>query len=72
MKDTTEDAAEVQRAVYRRLGGSGRVALAIELSEMTRALALDGIRRRNPGMTEAQAIRELIWHLHGVPRDEPR
>ena len=26
MKDTTEDAAEVQRAVYRRLGGSGRVA----------------------------------------------
>jgi len=65
--DTSSEAAAVQLEIYRRLGGSGRAALAIELSEMTRATAVAGIRHRHPGMSEAAALRELMWRLHGVP-----
>ncbi len=67
--DTSAEASAVQLEVYRRIGPSGRVAIAAELSAATRSIAISGIRRRNPGLTEAQALRELMQLLYGVPVD---
>lgn len=69
--DTSPEAAAVQHEILRKLGGSARVAITIELSERTRACAIAGIRQRNPGMSESDAMRELLHRLHGVPSDRP-
>lgn len=52
--DTTPEAYEVQVEVWRRMGGEGRVALAIRMSESARALARDGVRARHPEYDEEQ------------------
>ena len=69
--DTSAEASAVQLEVYRRLGPSGRVAIAAQLSVATRAIAIAGIRRRDPGLSETQALRELMKLLYGVPLNVP-
>ena len=62
-QDTTAAAHEVQRDIYRRLGGAERVAILFRLSALVRETAMAGIRRRHPAYTEAQvsrAIRRLV------------
>ena len=71
LTDTSAEAAAVQLEVYRRLGPSGRVAIAAQLSAATRAIAIAGIRRRNPGLTETQSLRELMRLIYGVPVGGP-
>ncbi|HXG55988.1 MAG TPA: hypothetical protein VNJ03_11460 [Vicinamibacterales bacterium] len=61
--DTTPDARDVQREVYRRLGGPGRVAILFRLNALVRQTAMAGIRRRHPAYAEAQvemALRRLV------------
>ena len=61
--DTTADARDVQRAIYRRLGGAERVAILFRLNALVRETAMAGIRRRHPAYGEAQvsmAFRRLI------------
>lgn len=61
--DTTADARDVQREVYRRLGGAERVAILFRLNALVRETAMAGIRRRHPAYVEAQvsmALRRLI------------
>jgi len=50
--DTSPDAHAVQRDIYLKLGGTGRAAIAFQLTEMTRNLSMAGIRRRHPAYTE--------------------
>lgn len=62
-KDTTASAREAQLAIFRELGPSGRVALACDLSDGAISLTADGMRFRNPGMSDedvADAIRRLL------------
>lgn len=63
--DTTPDAAAVQIAAYRRLGGSARVAIAFRLGTLVRETALAGIRRRHPEYDDGQARRALHRLLLG-------
>lgn len=63
--DTTEDALEVQRTVWRRAGPEGRVRIAFELSEVVRRVALAGIAARHPGLDAAEHVGILIERLHG-------
>ena len=42
--DTTRDAEEVQLALYRRLDGTERVAIAVRMSNAVRDITLGGIR----------------------------
>lgn len=61
--DTTTDADAVQLEAYRRLGGSGRVAILFRLNTLVRETALAGIRRRHPTYDEAQvrmALQRLV------------
>ncbi len=62
-KDTTALAREAQLASLRELGPSGRVALACDLSDGAISLTADGMRFRNPGMSEEEvgdAVRQLL------------
>jgi hypothetical protein len=68
--DTTPDAAAVQAAAYRRMGGIGRLKIALELSNFVHALAETGIRKRHPEYTAEQVTRALARQLYPVPADQ--
>jgi hypothetical protein len=52
LSDTTARAAAVQLALYCNAGPSGRVQIAVELSDAVRETAIAGIRRRHPEYSE--------------------
>jgi hypothetical protein len=63
--DTTPEAAALQEQAYRELGPSGRLKIALELSDFTHALAVAGIRLRHPEYDEETARRKLAEMLYG-------
>ncbi len=65
VSDTTRDAHDVYRAKYESLSGSERVDRAIEMSEDAKAIAIAGIRFRNPDMTEPDVHAEWLRLLYG-------
>jgi hypothetical protein len=62
--DTTAAAAAVHEDAQRRLGPAGRLRAALELSDLTHAFAVAGIRRRDPNLSEADARQELARLLY--------
>ena len=68
--DTAREAWEVQIAALRRLGPTGRVAVAVDLSESVRAAQLAGIEARHPEWSRADVIRHLVSTQYGI--DLPR
>ncbi len=58
--DTSQAAAGVQMAVYRRLSDEQRFVLALEMSALTRSLAESEIRRREPTWDHRRVKRELL------------
>lgn len=56
-RDTTPAAYEAQLRVYRRMSGAEKVALAAQLSEDVRAVAMAGIRARHPEYSDRE-----IWY----------
>jgi hypothetical protein len=62
--DTTAVAARLQEQAYRELGLAGRLRIALELSDLTHAFAIAGIRRRNPGISDQDAHRKLAELLY--------
>jgi hypothetical protein len=57
--DTTREAAEVQARVQEQLGGAARLRLAYEMSAAARALALAGLRVRQPDSSPETLSRAL-------------
>jgi hypothetical protein len=55
--DTSRHAHDVQREVYLRLGGAGRVAVMFRLNDAVRRLAMAGIRARHPEYDEDRVRR---------------
>jgi Rv0078B-related antitoxin len=75
--DTDAEAHEAQMVAYRRMGGAARLALAFQLTDMTRDMAKAGIRHRHPEYTDEQvqaAFRRLVLgdelHRRSCPGDE--
>lgn len=64
-RDTSLAAAEVQEQSYRQLGVAGRLRIVFELSDMTHAFAIAGIKRRAP-CTDGEAKRLLAKALYGA------
>jgi hypothetical protein len=64
--DTTPAAAAAQEAAYRHLGKTGRLRIAFELSNLVRALAEAGLRKRNPDYTQEQTTEALSRLLYGA------
>ena len=54
--DTSAEAHRLQTRIYRDMGGAGRLAVAFELSDMTRRLTEAGIRRRHPDYSDEQVL----------------
>jgi hypothetical protein len=52
--DTSDEATEIQLGVYRRMTPAARLRIGLELTEMSRRLLADGIRRRHPEYDDAQ------------------
>lgn len=63
--DTTIDVARRQRAVIASKSPAERADMAIEMSRMVRELALEGIRRRHPGIGQRETMLRLVERLHG-------
>lgn len=57
-RDTSPDAREAQRKVFRRMTGSQRLAMAVRMSEEARALASDGERHREQLSAKRSAGRD--------------
>lgn len=64
--DTSPAAAALQEEALRELGLAGRLRVTLELSDLTHAFALAGIRIRMPHLSEEEAHRELVRMLYGV------
>ena len=64
--DTKPEAAAVQEAAYRHLGNVGRLKVAFQLSDLVRALAQAGIRKRNPDYTAEQVVAALSRQIYRV------
>jgi hypothetical protein len=52
--DTSPEAREVQREIYRRLGGAERVAIVFRLNALVRETAMAGILRRHPSYADEE------------------
>ena len=63
--DTTEAAHRMQAAIYARMSPEQRVAIALELSEMTREACMAGIRSRHPGLSQREVILAFVSLVHG-------
>jgi hypothetical protein len=63
--DTHAEALKAQIAVLRRLGPSGRLRLAVEMSEDARQISIDGERRRHPELTAAEARMAVLRRMWG-------
>jgi len=65
-RDTESRALEAQLAALRRLGPSGRVRLAIEMSEDARRISFEGERRRHPELTAGEARLAVLRRIWGT------
>ena len=63
--DTSSDADAVQLEAYRRVGGVGRAQIMFRLSEMARATAEAGIRKRHPEYDASQILLAPARLTHG-------
>ena len=52
--DTSRDALEAQYAALRRLSIAQRLSLMDDLTRLVQSMTREGVRRRHPGLTEAQ------------------
>lgn len=66
--DTTPAAAALHEESYRELGMAGRFRIALELSDLTHALALAGMKRRHPDWTDEEARHRLAELLYDADR----
>ena len=57
--DTSTEAHRRQRDVYLKMGGAARVAIAFQLNEAVRNVAMAGIRQRHPDYTSEEV--RLAW-----------
>lgn len=51
---------------YRQMGLIGRLRIATELSDLVHVMAVAGIRRRNPELSQDEARRELAESLYAT------
>jgi hypothetical protein len=58
-----ERAFQEQLEIYRRMTGEQRLAIALELHELSCNVAREGIRHQNPGADEAEVERLLRRRL---------
>lgn len=75
MNDTSLAAEEIQARIHRAMTGVERLALALDMSESARELAIARLRRVHPDWTDRQLRRELLRYaflaVDGAPTELP-
>jgi hypothetical protein len=66
MSDTSPEIQAIQDEIHRRMTGEQRLNLAVEMSEMTRRIALARLRSEHPDWTEWELKRELLRYAFGT------
>jgi len=66
-RDTSSEAYAAQVERLRQAGPEARVAMAAEMSDAVRELAVAAIRRRQPELDDSQVVGALVERLHGTP-----
>ena len=64
--ETDDRARAAQVAAVRRLGPSGRLRVAAEMSEDARRISIEGERRRHPELTEEEARLVVLRRMWGA------
>lgn len=59
MRDTTSEAVALQLTAIRAMHPAARLRQAIDLSEQMRRLAVAGLHRRHPELSERQLVARL-------------
>ena len=65
-RDTSDAAERVHTEVYRNMPPARRVAVAMEMSDRIRDIALAGIRARHPGLSEKEVLTRYVLEHWGV------
>lgn len=65
-RDTTAEAAAVQREVHRNMSGAERLRVAFELSEAARELTLAGLKSRMEDADHEEVLRALVRLCYGL------
>ena len=68
VRDTSTEAARIQAAVHRGMGGVRKFLMACQMSDSVRAIARARIKSLHPEFDEIEIRDELIWELYGVRR----
>lgn len=63
--DTTPEAADIQRRIWKRMGPEGRVRLALRMSDEMREISIAGVRARNPDMSFSEARDDVLRRMWG-------
>jgi hypothetical protein len=70
--DTAEHAEREQIRALAALSSSCRLALALEMSDVARDLALSGLRAREPSLGESDITRRFLETIRGWRIAPPR
>lgn len=65
--DTSPEVERRQADAHRALGPTGRVEMAVELSEAVRELRLAGLRSTFPKVPRRELVKRFISEVHGIP-----
>jgi hypothetical protein len=64
--DTTPAAQKRQHEIFKRMGGERRLLLAMSFSEQIRDIAMEGLRRRHPSVSEEDLKALYFKEMFGI------
>jgi hypothetical protein len=64
--DTTPAAQKLQHEIFRRMSGERRMLLAMSFSDQIRDIAIEGLRRRHPSVSEENLKAIYFKEMFGV------
>jgi hypothetical protein len=64
-RDTSDEAARIQRAVWARMGPSRKLELTLRMCDDVRELSIQGELSRHPGMSRDEATRVVVRRVLG-------
>ena len=62
---THSEASAIQQDIFRRMKPEERLAMALEMSESLRRVAMEGLRSRRPELSEEELSCELLRLMYG-------
>lgn len=65
LTDTSEAARQRQLAVYATTPGADKILLSSQMAEQAKRIAIDGVRSRNPHLSETEVHKAWLHMLHG-------